>query len=353
MRKIATPEDLAQAFAEYEPLLKLRLDSAGLGKEKRELLVCCGPGCHPPRGNKLLANLQAEIKAAGLDNAAQAHKTGCFGFCAQGPIVKVFPDNVFYVRVMPDDANEMVKTHLKGDVLAERHLYEEPAMPGSHISRQHEIGFYKKQLRIALRNCGLIDPQRLDEYIAAKGYQALAKCLTTLTPAETAAQVLESGLRGRGGGGFPAGRKWQLAAAQVSDKKYMVCNADEGDPGAFMDRSILEGDPHSVLEGMAIAAYSFGADQGYIYIRAEYPLAIEALSIAIKQARECGLLGKNILGTGFSFDVEIMYGAGAFVCGEETALMQSIEGGRGEPVTRPPFPAEKGLYGKPTIINNV
>ena len=356
MRKIVTPEDLSRAFTEYEPLLKLRLEDFNTdhtGKEGRDLLVCCGTGCHSSRSNELIANLQAEIKTAGLDKTVHAYKTGCFGFCEKGPIVKVFPDDVFYVHVMPEDAGEIVESHLKGGTLVKRLLYEDPSRPGEYIPAQHNMDFYKKQVRIALRNCGLIDPERIEEYIAAKGYQALAKCLTSLTREETATCILESGLRGRGGGGFPTGRKWQIAAAQVSDKKYMVCNADEGDPGAFMDRSILEGDPHGVIEGMAIAAYSFGADQGYVYVRAEYPLAIERLSIAIDQARECGLLGGNILGADFSFDVEIKYGAGAFVCGEETALLRSIEGGRGEPVTRPPFPAERGLYGKPTIINNV
>ena len=353
MPTLASASDLAKAYAAYEPLLRLRGEAAHPGKEKRELLVCGGTGCQSSKSRDLLAALQSAITAAGLEGSVSAQKTGCFGFCEKGPIVKIFPDDVFYVHVMPEDAEEIVASHLKAGKLVERLLYEDPAAPGTHLAEQHEMDFYKKQVRIALRNCGFIDPEKIEEYIAAKGYQALARCLTDLTPEETATLVLDSGLRGRGGGGFPTGRKWQAAANQPPGRKYMVCNADEGDPGAFMDRSILEGDPHSIIEGMAIAAYAIGSEQGYVYIRAEYPLAIQRLQRAVDQAKEAGLLGEDILGSGFSFDLELKYGAGAFVCGEETALLRSIEGARGEPTSKPPFPAEKGLWGKPTIINNV
>ncbi len=353
MKKLASYNDLAAAQAQYKPLLALRQEAAHEGAERRELLICGGTGCQSSKSQDLLKNLQAEIKAAGLEGKASAQITGCFGFCEKGPIVKVFPDDVFYTEVSPEDAKEIVQSHLLNGNIVRRLLYEDPARPGTYLEKQHDINFYKKQLRIALENCGLINPEMIEEYIAADGYQAIARCLQKMKPQEVVQEVIASGLRGRGGGGFPTGVKWKTAAEQPAGKKYMVCNADEGDPGAFMDRSILEGDPHSIIEGMLIAAYAFGSDQGYVYIRAEYPLAIARLQKALDQAKASGLLGQNILGSGFNFELELKYGAGAFVCGEETALLRSIEGGRGEPTSKPPFPAQKGLWGKPTIINNV
>lgn len=317
-----------------------------------DLLVCGGTGCQASDSFKIIENIRKEIEAAGLQQEVQVIMTGCFGFCEQGPIVKVQPDNVFYVKVCPEDAKRLVAEHVvKGRPVSEL-LYKDPE---SHkkLEEQSEMPFYKKQDRIALRNCGFIDPENIYEYIASDGYQALGKVLTELTPEQVVDIVKKSGLRGRGGGGFPTGSKWDFARQYQSERKYIICNADEGDPGAFMDRSILEGDPHSVLEAMAIAGYAIGADKGYIYVRAEYPLAIHRLKIAVEQAYELGLLGGNILGTGFSFDISLKYGAGAFVCGEETALINSIEGGRGEPTVKPPFPAETGLWKKPTNINNV
>lgn len=319
---------------------------------KMHLLVCGGTGCQASESSKLLDNLKDEIKANGLENEVQALVTGCFGFCEKGPIVKVYPDNVFYVQVTPDDAKEIVEEHVIKGRKVDRLLYEEPNLVVK-LAEDKEMPFYKKQLRVALRNCGFIDPENINEYIASEGYLALGKALTEMTPRDVIDAMKKSGLRGRGGGGFPTGLKWDFATKYDADQKYIVCNADEGDPGAFMDRSILEGDPHSVLEAMAIAGYAIGASYGYIYIRAEYPLAIERLKIAINQAREMGLLGENIFDSGFSFDIEIKYGAGAFVCGEETALIHSIEGERGEPTTKPPFPAESGIWGKPTCVNNV
>lgn len=319
---------------------------------KMHLLVCGGTGCQASESSKLLDNLKDEIKANGLENEVQALVTGCFGFCEKGPIVKVYPDNVFYVQVTPDDAKEIVEEHVIKGRKVDRLLYEEPNLEVKLVEDK-EMPFYKKQLRVALRNCGFIDPENINEYIASEGYLALGKALTEMTPRDVIDAMKKSGLRGRGGGGFPTGLKWDFATKYDADQKYIVCNADEGDPGAFMDRSILEGDPHSVLEAMAIAGYAIGASYGYIYIRAEYPLAIERLKIAINQAREMGLLGENIFDSGFSFDIEIKYGAGAFVCGEETALIHSIEGERGEPTTKPPFPAESGIWGKPTCVNNV
>ena len=278
--------------------------------------------------------------------------TGCFGLCALGPIVVVYPEGAFYSQVKPEDIPEIVEEHLLKGRIVKRLLYSETVQEDT-IKSLGETDFYKKQLRVALKNCGVIDPEDINEYIAYDGYMALGKVLTEMTPEEVVQCILDSGLRGRGGGGFPTGRKWAFAAAQPKGVKYVCCNADEGDPGAFMDRSVLEGDPHVVLEAMAIAGYAIGAQQGYIYVRAEYPIAVKRLQVAIGQARELGLLGKNILGTGFDFDIDIRLGAGAFVCGEETALMTSIEGHRGEPRPRPPFPAVKGLFGKPTILNNV
>ncbi|WP_418921825.1 NADH-ubiquinone oxidoreductase-F iron-sulfur binding region domain-containing protein [Clostridium ganghwense] len=319
---------------------------------KRDILICGGTGCKSSKSDEILENLKAEVEKAGLSKQVHISITGCFGFCEKGPIVKVAPDNVFYVHVSPEDAEDIIQKHLlKGEVV-ERLLYIEPTIK-EKVKKQNEMSFYKKQKRIALRNCGLINPENIKEYIAEEGYLALGKILTEMTPDEVIKLISDSGLRGRGGGGFPTGKKWSFAKMFNADQKYIICNADEGDPGAFMDRSILEGDPHSILEAMAIAGYSIGASIGCIYIRAEYPLAIERLRLAIKQAHEYGLLGNNILDTDFSFDVKIKYGAGAFVCGEETALIHSIEGCRGEPTNKPPFPAESGLWNKPTCVNNV
>jgi NADP-reducing hydrogenase subunit HndC len=321
-------------------------------KYKMQLLVCGGTGCHASQSDLLLDNLIYEIEANALENDVQAIKTGCFGFCEKGPIVKIMPDNTFYTQVTPEDAKEIVAEHIIKGRRVDRLLFTDPETK-EHVTDSKKMGFYKKQLRIALRNCGFVDPENIDDSIARDAYQALGKVLSEMTPAEAIKEMIDSGLRGRGGGGFPTGIKWDIAAKNKSDQKYVVCNADEGDPGAFMDRSILEGDPHSVLEAMAICGYCIGADHGLIYIRAEYPLAIHRLKVAIEQARGLGLLGKDILGTGFSFDVSLRYGAGAFVCGEETALIHSMEGLRGEPTVKPPFPAESGFLGKPTNVNNV
>nr|WP_245330693.1 NADH-quinone oxidoreductase subunit NuoF [Acetoanaerobium pronyense] len=333
------------------PILNLRKESME-SSEYKELLICGGTGCVSSQSNLLLENLNSEIEKHGLSDKVKASITGCFGFCEKGPIVKVFPEDVFYVEVTPDDAAELVKSHLVDGHKLERLLYEEPTIK-EKVNTQHEMEFYKKQERIALRNCGLINPELIEEYIANRGYEALGRCISEMTPEEVIEEVKLSGLRGRGGGGFPTGLKWEFTRRPKSEVKYVVCNADEGDPGAFMDRSILEGDPHSIIEAMAINGYAVGAQKGFVYIRAEYPLAISRLKTALNQARESGLLGKNIMGTDFSFDIEIKYGAGAFVCGEETALIHSIEGSRGEPTTKPPFPAESGLWEKPTSVNNV
>ncbi len=323
-----------------------------MSKYKMHMLVCGGTGCHASASNLLLENLKAEVAAKDLAGEVQVISTGCFGFCEKGPIVKIIPDNTFYTEVKPEDAEELVNEHAIKGRQVKRLLYTDPVNKET-ISDSKHMGFYKKQLRIALRNCGFINPENIDEYIAADGYIALGNVLTDMTPEEATKVMIDSGLRGRGGGGFPTGVKWDIARKVESDQKYVVCNADEGDPGAFMDRSILEGDPHSVIEAMAINGFCIGADKGLVYIRAEYPLAIERLKIALNQAREYGLLGENILGTGFSFDIEIRYGAGAFVCGEETALIHSMEGHRGEPTFKPPFPAQSGYLGKPTNVNNV
>lgn len=316
------------------------------------ILICGGTGCRASASEVIQNNLQEAIKAKGVEDEVQVVMTGCFGFCEKGPIVKILPDNTFYVEVKPEDAEELIEEHIIKGRKVMRLLYVDPDNK-EIISDSKHMGFYKKQIRIALRNCGFINPENLDEYIARDGYAALGKCLAEMTPQTVIDEIKESGLRGRGGGGFPTGLKWEFAAKNEADQKYVVCNADEGDPGAFMDRSILEGDPHSVLEAMAICGYTMGADKGLIYIRAEYPLAITRLKVAIKQAREYGLLGNDILGSGFNFDVEMRYGAGAFVCGEETALIHSMEGLRGEPTVKPPFPAESGYNGKPTNVNNV
>lgn len=319
---------------------------------KIHLLVCGGTGCKASESARVADNLKNEISNQGLDDFAQVITTGCFGFCEKGPIVKIIPDNTFYTQVSPADAKEIVDEHIVKGRKVERLLYLNPES-NERVADSKGMNFYKKQLRIALRNCGIIDPENIDEYIAREGYEALGKVLTTMTPEEAIAIVKASGLRGRGGAGFPTGLKWELTRQTKSDVKYVVCNADEGDPGAFMDRSILEGDPHSVIESMAINGYCTGAQNGLVYIRAEYPLAIERLKTAIRQAREYGLLGKNIFGTDFSFDINLRYGAGAFVCGEETALIHSMEGSRGEPTLKPPFPSVEGYLKKPTNVNNV
>lgn len=319
---------------------------------KTHLLVCGGTGCKASESEQIRENLLAEIDKHDLNHEVQVVMTGCFGFCEKGPIVKVLPDNTFYVQVKPEDAGIIVEEHLVKGRKVPYLLYQDPEteLP---VSDSKQMDFYKKQVRIALRNCGVINPENIDEYIARDGYAALAKCLGEMTPQSVTDEIKRSGQRGRGGGGFPTGLKWEITAKSVADQKYVVCNADEGDPGAFMDRSILEGDPHSVIEAMAICGYCTGSSKGLVYIRAEYPLAIQRLKTAIQQAREYGLLGDEIFGTSFAFDITLRYGAGAFVCGEETALIHSMEGLRGEPTFKPPFPSESGYLGKPTTVNNV
>ncbi len=319
---------------------------------KMHLLVCGGTGCRASESEQLFHNLKNEIIEKGLETEVQVITTGCFGFCEKGPIVKVLPDNTFYTQVKPEDAIEIIAEHIIKGRRVTRLLYVNPETE-EHVADSKHMGFYRKQLRIALRNCGFIDPENIEEYIARDGYAALAKCLTEMTPAQVIEEMKKSGLRGRGGGGFPTGLKWEITSKSQADQKYVVCNADEGDPGAFMDRSILEGDPHSIIEAMAICGYCIGATKGVVYIRAEYPLAVERLKIAMKQSREFGLLGKDIFGTGFDFEIDIRYGAGAFVCGEETALIHSMEGLRGEPTIKPPFPSVSGYLEKPTNVNNV
>ena len=319
---------------------------------RSHVLVCGGTGCTSSNSQKIIEAMQAEIKAKGLENEVQVIRTGCFGLCALGPIMIVYPEGCFYSEVKVEDVPEIVEEHLLKGRMVKRLLYSETVTP-TEIKGLHDTAFYRKQKRVALANCGVINPEDINEYIAYDGYQALAKCLTQLTPEQVVQIVKDSGLRGRGGGGFPTGLKWSFTAANQADQKYVVCNADEGDPGAFMDRSVLEGDPHCLIEAMTICGYATGATEGYVYVRAEYPIAVARLQIAINQAKEMGLLGKDIFGSGFDFDLHIKLGAGAFVCGEETALMTSIEGNRGEPRPRPPYPAVKGLFGKPTTENNV
>ena len=323
-----------------------------MSKYNIHILVCGGTGCHSSQSDAILWNLRDEIEAKGLSDKVQVILTGCFGFCEKGPIVKIIPDNTFYTQVKPEDAQTIVEEHIIKGRKVTRLLYRNPETKDAVGDSKH-MGFFKKQLRIVLRNCGFIDPENIDEYIAREGYMALGKVISEMTPQQVIQEIKDSGQRGRGGAGFPTGLKWEIASKNKSDEKYVVCNADEGDPGAFMDRSVLEGDPHAVLEAMAICGYAIGASKGLIYIRAEYPLAIHRLKIAIAQAREYGLLGKNIFGSDFSFDIELRYGAGAFVCGEETALIHSMEGLRGEPTIKPPFPAEAGFKGKPSNVNNV
>ena len=319
---------------------------------RAHVLVCGGTGCSSSGSAELIKRFEEQIAKNGLDKEVKVVRTGCFGLCEAGPVVIVYPEGTFYSRIKVDDVDEIVSEHLLKGRIVQHLIYKEKADEEQHSTLEN-IDFYRPQLRLALRNCGRIDPENIDEYIAFDGYRALGKALTEMTPQQVIDEVLKSGLRGRGGAGFPTGKKWQFAAASKADQKYMVCNADEGDPGAFMDRSVLEGDPHAVLEAMAIGGYAIGASVGYIYVRAEYPIAVKRLQIAIDQAREYGLLGEHIFGTDFSFNIFIRLGAGAFVCGEETALMHSIEGGRGEPKPKPPFPAVRGLFDKPTNINNV
>ena len=322
---------------------------------RSHVLVCGGTGCTSSGSLQIFDLLKEEIAKNGLAEEVSVVQTGCHGLCALGPIVIVYPEATFYSMVKPEYIPEIVSEHLLKGRVVKKYVYEDTVQDNEEALKPlHETDFYKKQHRIALRNCGVINPENIEEYIGTRGYEALGKVLTEMTPDDVIKCILDSGLRGRGGGGFPTGRKWQLAKDLVKGgQKYVACNADEGDPGAFMDRSVLEGDPHALIEAMAIAGYAIGANQGYIYVRAEYPIAVDRLNIAIGQAREYGLLGKDIFGTGFDFDLELRLGAGAFVCGEETALMTSIEGNRGEPKPRPPFPAEKGLFDKPTVLNNV
>ena len=360
--KVLTIHDLKIIKKRAEGTLLLREESnetvaaqccgLALGTEHLQILICGGTGCKASDSHIIAERLQQALERNNIADKVDIITTGCFGFCEKGPIVKIIPDNTFYTQVVPDDADEIVGEHIIGGRKIERLLYIDPKTEKT-VSDSKHMDFYRKQMRIALRNCGFIDPENIEEYIALDGYMALADSLLHKKPEEVIDVIKRSGLRGRGGGGFPTGKKWEFAHKQQADMKYVVCNADEGDPGAFMDRSIMEGDPHSIVEAMAVCGYSIGSPKGLVYIRAEYPLAIQRLKIAITQAREYGLLGKNIFGTDFSFDIEIRYGAGAFVCGEETALIHSMEGKRGEPTLKPPFPAEAGYLGKPTNVNNV
>ena len=344
-----TLEELHKIRTEKRKELDLRINTKADTREKH-ILVCHGTGCTSSKSAEILANFKTILKEKQIKNV-RVIKTGCFGLCAKGPIVIIRPEDTFYAMVKPEDCEEIIQTHIIEGNRVERLLCKD--IDGKKVNSLDELNFYKKQKRIALKNCGVINPEDIDEYIAFDGYLALEKVLKEMTPEEVIEVVTNSGLRGRGGAGFPTGKKWALTRASEGKQKYVVCNADEGDPGAFMDRSILEGDPHSVLEAMAIAAYTIGANKGYIYVRAEYPIAVKRLEIAIKQAKEYGILGEHIFGTDFDFDIEIRLGAGAFVCGEETALLESIEGKRGQPRVKPPYPAQAGLWGKPTLINNV
>lgn len=353
-------EELNKIKKEHEQIVKVRKLVAAEGEKlakktgyRKQVLVCGGTGCTSSGSKKVIDALEKALKANGLEKEILVVRTGCFGLCSLGPIMIVYPEGAFYSQATPEGVERIVKEHLKEGKVVKELLYQETVHEDGSIISLSETAFYKKQLRVALRNCGVIDPENIDEYIAVDGYQALAKVLTKMTPDDVINEITASGLRGRGGGGFPTGKKWSFAKASVNDVKYVCCNADEGDPGAFMDRSILEGDPQCIIEAMIIAGYAIGAHHGFVYIRAEYPIAVERLQKAIDQAKKYGFLGKNIFGSGFDFDMEIRLGAGAFVCGEETALMTSIEGNRGEPRPRPPFPAVKGLFGKPTVLNNV
>ena len=355
-----TLEELNKIKKEHEELVMVRKVVKEEGEKmaahtgyRKQVLVCGGTGCTSSGSKKVLKALDESLKKYGLEDEILVVRTGCFGLCSLGPIMIVYPEGYFYAQIDSEGVKRVVKEHLRDGVVCRDLLYQETVIDDNTIISLSETNFYKKQLRIALRNCGVIDPENIEEYIAVDGYQALHKVLTSMTPDEVIQEVLDSGLRGRGGGGFPTGRKWMFARASKGDIKYVACNADEGDPGAFMDRSILEGDPQCIIEAMTIAGYAIGAQKGFVYVRAEYPIAVQRLTVALEQARKYGFLGENIFGTGFSFDIEIRLGAGAFVCGEETALMTSIEGNRGEPRPRPPFPAVKGLFGKPTVLNNV
>ena len=346
MKTIAGIESIRKEKREE---LDLRVNLKSNAVEKH-ILVCRGTGCTSSKSPKIIENFRRIIEEKGIKNV-RVVQTGCFGLCAKGPIVIIRPEETFYAHVTPEDCEEIIQSHICEGKKVERLLCKD--VNGEIVKKLDDLNFYKKQKRIALKNCGVIDPEQIDEYIAFDGYKALEKVLTSMKPDEVIDVISKSGLRGRGGAGFPTGKKWSFAKNEKSEQKYVICNADEGDPGAFMDRSILEGDPNCVLEAMAIAGYAIGANQGYIYVRAEYPIAVDRLKIAINQAREYGLLGKNIFNSGFDFDIDIRLGAGAFVCGEETALLESIEGKRGQPRVKPPYPASQGLFGKPTIINNV
>lgn len=344
-----TIEEINQIRKEKRAELDLRVNTKSDTREKH-ILVCHGTGCTSSKSPEILKRFREILKEKNIENV-RVIQTGCFGLCAKGPIVIIRPEDTFYAMVKPEDCEEIIEKHIQNGEVVERLLCKD--IDGTKVQKLDELSFYKKQKRIALKNCGVINPEEIDEYIAFDGYKALERVLIEMTPEEVIETIKQSGLRGRGGAGFPTGKKWELTKNSESTQKYVVCNADEGDPGAFMDRSILEGDPHSVLEAMAIAAYAIGANQGYIYVRAEYPIAVHRFQVAIDQAREYGILGKNIFGTKFDFDVDIRLGAGAFVCGEETALLESIEGKRGQPRVKPPYPAQSGLWGKPTLINNV
>ena len=352
MDKIKDFNELLKLKKNYSNTLKLRVDKNKENTKERHILICGGTGCKSSSSDILKKSLEEEIAKKNLQEKVKVIMTGCFGFCAQGPIVQIMPDNTFYIKVKEDDIEDIIESHIINNTVVERLLYIDPKT-NEKIEEREDIPFYKKQKRIALRNCGVIDPEKIEETLGRGGYTALGKVLTAMSKEEVIDIVKESGLRGRGGGGFPTGRKWEATKNSKGERKFVICNADEGDPGAFMDRAILEGDPHSVLEAMAICGYAIGAHEGFIYIRAEYPLAVSRLKIAIEQAKEIGLLGKNILNTGFDFDIEIRYGAGAFVCGEATALIHSIEGLRGEPTLKPPRTAENGLWNMPTCVNNV
>ncbi|MBE6111715.1 MAG: NADH-quinone oxidoreductase subunit NuoF [Peptococcaceae bacterium] len=354
MNKIKSFEELKALQAAERAKIAVRDGQApgSANLARHHVMICAGTGCSSSNSMLVKEALIKQLAEAGLDKEIDVVQTGCFGFCSLGPIMVVYPEGTFYHHVKVEDVAEIVETHLKGGQLVERLLYDIPGQNKKAPDMSH-IPFFQKQKRVALRNCGTIDPENIGEAIAHDAYQGLGKALTEMTPAEVIAEVEKSGIRGRGGAGFPTGKKWKFAAGYQSAEKYVVVNADEGDPGAFMDRSVLEGDPHSILEAMAIGGYAIGATHGFIYVRAEYPIAVHRLEVAIAQAREVGLLGKNIMGTGFDFDIDIRLGAGAFVCGEETALLTSVEGKRGEPRPRPPFPAEKGLWGVPTFVNNV
>lgn len=355
MEKISTYNDLLKKYKECKKKIEVRENPEKFNNDEikeRHILICGGPGCKASNSDNILKAFNEEITRLNLQEDVKVIMTGCFGFCAKGPVIEIMPDKVFYIKVTKEDVKEIIESHILEGRVVDRLLYENEETK-EKIKVKEEIPFYKKQVKIALKNCGVIDPENMEDALGVGAYTALGKVLTTMTQEEVIKEVSESGLRGRGGGGFPTGRKWEAARRANGDVKYVICNADEGDPGAFMDRAILEGDPNLVLEAMAICGYAIGASKGYIYIRAEYPLAVHRLKVALKQAKDIGLLGSNILNTGFNFDIEIKYGAGAFVCGEATALIHSIEGLRGEPTMKPPRTSEKGLWQRPTCVNNV